>query len=377
MINKGKIMEYKNTIPQYPMLEIDLHKIKHNINTVVDICQKRGIQVTGVVKGFHAIPEMIEVYGTSNCTHLGTSRMEQMKQCKAIAPNIPTMMLRIPMLCEIEQVVTYADCSLNSEISTLVALDKEAGRQCTTHDVILMTDLGDLREGFWGEDQLVTACNMVERELPNLHLLGIGTNLGCYGSVQPTINKMEELTQVAVAVETAIGRELELISGGGTTSFPLVYRGVMPEKINHLRIGEGLCLTYDYGTYFGIDTSFLHQDGLLLKAQIIEIKDKPSHPVGEVDHDAFGHYPTYVDRGIRRRALLAMGKVDFGETEMIFARNKKVEILGGSSDHLILDIENCKDELHIGDILEFELSYLSMVYATCSQNLYRNILPVH
>jgi len=361
---------------KYPMLEINLIKLKHNIDSVLDICEKSGIKVAGVVKGFNAIYEMIEVYSKSKCSSLASSRIEQLIECRKVSPNMPTMMIRLPMLSEIELVVRYADSSLNSEMVTLEALEKESSIQKKIHNVILMVDVGDLREGFFSIESVVETALYVEKNMPSLHLLGLGINLGCYGAIKATVEKMDELIAVADAVETAISRKLEILSGGNTTSMPLVFSGIMPKRINHLRIGEGLCLTYDYGEFFGIDNSFLHQDALVLKASVIEIKDKPSYPIGIIGHDGFGHYPSYTDRGTRRRALLAVGKVDFGEVEMIFPKNKKVEIVGASSDHLILDIENCKNEIKIGDILEFELTYMSMVYATSSRNVKKSILSM-
>ncbi len=359
---------------KYPMLEIDLTKLKHNIDSITSICEKSNIKVAGVVKGFNAIPSMLEVYAKSKCSSLASSRIEQLIECKKINQNMPTMMIRLPMLSEIELLVRYADSSLNSEVIILEALEKECKRQKKIHNVILMVDVGDLREGIFDTETVIEIALNIEKNMSCLHLLGLGINLGCYGAIEATVEKMNELISVAELVETAISRKLEVLSGGNTTSMPLVFNGSMPNRINHLRIGEGLCLTYDYGKFFGIDSSFLHQDVLVLKAEVIEIKDKPSYPIGTIGHNGFGHYPSYIDRGIRRRALLAVGKVDFGEVEMIFPKNEKIEIVGASSDHLIIDIENSKNEIKIGDILNFELTYLSMVYASGSRNVKKSIL---
>lgn len=82
------------------------------------------------------------------------------------------------------------------------------------HEVIIMSDLGDLREGFWDEEELVDCAKVVEQELDNIILKGVGTNLGCYGSIKPTATKMNELISIAEHVEERIERKLELISGG-------------------------------------------------------------------------------------------------------------------------------------------------------------------
>ncbi|MBN7774282.1 alanine racemase [Clostridium aminobutyricum] len=354
---------------RYPQLEVDLKKLRHNIDTMAALCQQKGINIAGVIKGFHAIPELVKEFDESNCQYIASSRMEQIIESKKAGCNTPFIMIRIPMPSEIPDLVKYVDYSLNSEVSILNKINEECLRQNKRHGVILMADLGDLREGFWDKEEMLQAALHVEKDLSHIDLMGVGTNLGCYGSIKATPEKMNELIDIAERIESAIGRKLEIISGGATTSAIMVFDGSMPERINHLRIGEGMILAYDYGTLFGVDASFLNQDVFTLKAQVIEVKDKPSHPVGELSYDAFGRVQTYEDRGIRRRALVALGKVDIGDADCLLPRNKSIEILGASSDHLILDIEDCKDDLHVGDILEFDLCYATIVYATSSKNI--------
>ena len=55
------------------------------------------------------------------------------------------------MISEADKVVEYADISLNSELETIRALSKEALIKGRSHNIILMVDLGDLREGYYNE----------------------------------------------------------------------------------------------------------------------------------------------------------------------------------------------------------------------------------
>jgi len=116
------------------------------------------------------------------------------------------MMVRIPMISEAEAVAASADISLNSERDTLTALNEAAMANEKVHSVILMVDLGDLREGFMTVEELIEAAVWVERDLSYIHLMGIGTNVGCYGSVKPTPSNMGQLVAMARQVEKAIGR---------------------------------------------------------------------------------------------------------------------------------------------------------------------------
>lgn len=357
-----------NTLEKkYPVVEVDLKKLRHNIDEIVRRCNEQGIGVAGVVKGFNGIPETLKLYEESDCIAIASSRLEHLEDARNLGLKGPYLAIRVPMLSEVPDLVKFADMSLNSELSVIKAIDEECGRQGKVHGVILMADLGDLREGFWDKKEMVEAAVYIEKELKNVHLLGVGTNLGCYGSINATPDKMEDLIAVAESIEEAIGRKLEIISGGGTTSFPLVVNHTMPERINHLRIGEGIALGRDLEDLWGLDMSYLNQDVFTLKAEIIEIKDKPSYPVGEIFVDCFGNRGQYVDRGIRKRAILGAGKVDFALDSQLDPRLPGVEVLGSSSDHLIVDIEECKENLKVGDILEFDLHYSTMVYLTSSK----------
>ena len=352
---------------EYPVITADLGKLRRNIDEVVKKCTAKGISVAGVVKGFNGIPQTLRLYEESDCVSIASSRLEHIEDARNQGCKGPFLCIRIPMLSEIPDLVRLADMSLNSEITVIREIDAECARQGKTHGIILMADLGDLREGYWDKKELVEVAVEIETRLSNLHLLGVGTNLGCYGSIDATPDKMEELIAVAEAVETAIGRKLEILSGGGTTSLPLVLTDQMPERINHLRIGEGIEIARDLEDLWHLDMSFLHQDIFTLKAQIVEIKDKPSYPVGKIFVDCFGNQGSYIDRGIRKRAVVAVGKVDFALDSQLDPRLSGIEVLGASSDHLLLDIEENKDNLQVGDILEFDLHYSTVVYLTSSR----------
>lgn len=358
-----------NSEIRYPLVELDLAKFRNNIDQAVERCGKMGIGLAGVIKGFTGIPEGVKEFADAGVDFIASSRLEQIQGAIDFGIKATYMLIRVPMLSEMEEAIRLADISLNSEVETLKALNKEALKQGKTHKVILMIDLGDLREGFWDKKELLEAALMVEKELDGLYLAGVGTNLGCYGSITATPEKMNELIADAEMIEKAIGRKLDIISGGATTSFPMVLNGTMPERINNLRMGEGIILAKDLKDLFRLDMSFMYQDAFTLKAQIIEVKDKPSYPVGELSFDAFGNVGVYEDRGIRKRALLGIGKVDIAYPDMIYPRDKGVEVLGASSDHLILDIEDTERDFKVGDIVEFDLCYATIVFVTNSPNV--------
>lgn len=353
----------------YPRCEINLGYLRENVAAMVERCGAIGIEIAGVIKGTTGLVECAKQYVAGGAVMLASSRLEQIEDCREAGLDLPYMLLRVPMLSEVPEAIRLTDISLNSELVVLEALNDEAGRQGKVHQVILMADLGDLREGFWDKDEMLDVAVKVENEMPNLELAGVGVNVGCYGSILATAEKLQELVDIAERIEAAIGRELRYISGGATTSLMRVLDGDMPPRINLLRCGEGILLARDLDHFFGYDMSFMHQDVYTLKAEIIELRDKPTHPIGEITIDAFGHKPVYEDRGIRKRALLGIGKVDYGDINEIFPREEGIVVLGASSDHTILDVEDAKRELHVGDIIEFDINYASMVYVTNCRNV--------
>ena len=355
---------------QYPQLEFDLALLRSNADAVISRCRGMGIRVCGVVKGVDGLPEAARVLRAAGAAELGTSRLEQVAKCRAAGVPGPWLLIRIPGLTELSDVVALCETSLQSEWPTLLALEEECLRQNKTHRVIVMTDLVDLREGFWDKKELVDVCERVERELPHVHLAGIGVNLTCYGSTKPTPEKMNELVGLARQVEQRIGRKLEIVSGGATSSFTLVHWGTMPAGVNHLRIGEAILLGKDLQVDWGIrDMDYLRMDALTLRAEVVEVKDKPTYPIGEFAIDAFGRKPVYEDRGIRRRAILALVRADVGELESLIPREPGLTVIGGSSDHCIVDVEDCPRRLQVGDIVEFSLCYSHMLYATARSDM--------
>ena len=344
---------------RYPELVIDLKKLENNIKQIKDVCSKENIKLAGVIKGCTALPEIAKEFDKQNLEFIASSRIEQLIPLKEII-NTPLMMIRIPMISEVEDIITYTDISLNSEIETLKELNKEAKKQNKVHKIILMQDLGDLREGFFNEEELIETALIVENDLKNLHLSGIGTNLGCYGAIVPTKEKLEELVKSAEKIEEKINRKLEYISGGATSSLTRLFDNDMPERINLLRVGEGILLAKDLKDLWGYDQSFMYQDVFKLKCEVIEVKDKPTHPIGKIFVDAFGNKPTYEDKGIRKRALIALGKVDYAYIDELIINEPGTSIVGASSDHTILDIEDAKRDIKVGDIIEFDLCYATI-----------------
>ncbi|MDF2676651.1 MAG: alanine/ornithine racemase family PLP-dependent enzyme [Bacillota bacterium] len=359
---------------RYPILEVNVNKIYNNAKVVTGLCKENNIKVAGIIKGFGGIVPCADAMVKGGCVQIGSSRIEQLKQIKKAEIDIPLMLIRIPMKNEIKDVVKYSDICLVSERNTLSELQKQAKKQNKLYKIILMYDLGDLREGVFSKDELLELALYTELELSNLILEGIGTNLTCYGSIAPTYENLKELSDVAEFVEQRIGRKLEIISGGGTTTLPTLLQGFVPEKINHLRIGEGIINTQDLPLYWNSNIDGLDADTFILKAQIVELNKKPTHPIGKIVVNAFGETSFYEDKGIRKRAIVALGNQDVGDSSKLIPKDKSINVLGASSDHTILDIEDCEKDYKLGDIIEFNVLYPAMLFSSLSEYVHKKII---
>nr|WP_244262336.1 alanine/ornithine racemase family PLP-dependent enzyme [Thermoanaerobacter wiegelii] len=272
------------------------------------------------------------------------------------------MLLRIPMKSEVEEVIKYADISLNSEIDTIKSLSEEAKKQRKIHEIILMVDLGDLREGVLKEDVIPIVEQIVKLE--GIRLRGIGTNLTCYGSVIPTPDILEELVEIKNSINKKFNLNLDIVSGGNSSSLYLVQNGLIPRGITQLRIGEAIVLGRE--TAFGDRIPHTYDDVFTLEAQIVELKEKPSYPRGILGMDAFGERQVYVDRGIMKRAILAVGKQDVNMNDLI-PMDSSIELIGSSSDHLIVNVTNSQYPYNVGDIIKFKLRYGGILSCSTSE----------
>ncbi len=354
----------------FPELQISLSKIYDNCLQTVTRCQLKGINVCGVVKGCSGLFEVANTLSRAGVAQLGTSKIEHAYMCKNKGIMTPFLLLRVPGLSEIPDVVQLFEYSLESEMTTIEAIENECSKTRTHHKVIMMIDLGDLREGYWNKNELISDCIKIDRDCNYVKLAGIGVNLGCYGAIKPTVEKMDELVSIARAIESKVGYRLEIISGGATTSFPLVHNNSMPKGINHLRIGDNILLSRGLQTNWKIkDMDYLDMTAFLIRAEIVEIKVKPSYPQGDFAFNAYGKLPQYEDIGKRKRALIALGNADVGDVNSLVPVNENIRVVGGSSDYMIVDVTNCKKDFQVGEVVEFFPRYVNMLSMTASQNV--------
>ena len=352
---------------EYPKLVVKPGNMRHNMEQVVAVAAEGGMKVTGVSKGFCSIPECCRAMLEAGCENIGVARTVDLKKLKEFDPSIETLLTRIPMISEAEDVVRYADIALVSGIEVLEALNEKALATGNTLKVVIMQDIGDLREGYYDQEEMVRDAVRVEKEMPGLKLYGVGTNFGCYGSVNPSTDKMELLTETGEMIEERIGRKLDMYSVGGTQVLNLVPEKGLTPRINNARCGIVSITEAPYTWEADIPDRV---DSFRLRAEIVELRNKPTMPNGKMGSAALNEKRVYVDRGIRRRAIVALGHQDVGEgTDSIIPVEPGIEVLGSSSDHTILDVEDYQGELRVGGYVEFNINYIACMHLTMSSDL--------
>ena len=226
-----------------------------------------------------------------------------------------------------------------------------------------MLDVGDLREGVDNIPELVALAKLCE-SLPNLRLRGVGTNHACLNGVLPTKENLTFLVEGAEAVEHAIGRKLDIISGGSSVNLLLLRDGInqMPARINHLRLGGIIANPMNIRLGRGLTFEGLREDSVRLVAEIVEIHEKDSAPKGATKNWA-GEVITRQDKGRRMRAILALGSQDVADAGTLIPLDNGVEVVGCSSDHTIVDVTDTGRTWRSGDTLTFKVRYSNMLYA--------------
>ncbi len=301
---------------------------------------------------------------------LGESRLKHIRRLRNAGINADIMMLRLPSLSEVEDVVHLTQVSLNSQTKTVQALSDAALAQGITHQVILMIDVGDRREGVMPEKAVSVAKQMAH--LPAIELVGVGTNVSCIGGVQPTRENTQMLVDVAEDIEQSLGVSLPVISGGNTSSLRLLANEEMPARVNQLRIGEGILRGADPNVPWDLPAPY--QDAVHIIAEVIELEDKPSLPQGPILFDAFGRKPHWEDLGVRRRAILDIGEQDLRISGLTPIR-RGVTIVGASSDHLVVDVTDAQPPVQLGETLKFLPNYAALATAMASYSVSHIVTP--
>lgn len=334
-----------------PRVEIDLVKIEHNARELVTQLASRGIDVTGVTKATLGSPEVAKAMIAGGVTCLGDSRIENLETLHDANICTPLTLLRSPTPDQASRAVACATISQVSEREVVNALSVAAGRRAFTHGLVLMVELGDLREGVLPGDVLDIA-RYISRTR-HVAFAGLATNLACRAGVVPSADNMGELSALATMVEGKLGLHLPIISGGNSAN--LAWAMDAPAgRINNLRLGESILLGCDPLTRTPLPG--LYTDAFTLVVPVIESLAKPTTPYGATGETAFGIPAQILERGTIIQTIAAIGRQDVDPDGL--APPSGITVLAASSDHLVLETQHF---LVPGTEIRFGLNYSALL----------------
>jgi predicted amino acid racemase len=352
-------------------IKMNRESLRHNFNFLKDLFDSYDLH-WGVVSKLLCgnqlfLTELIEL----GVREIHDSRISNLQKVKEINSDVQTVYIKPPAKENVENIIRYADVSMNTEYYTLKWLSDEAVKQDREHMVIIMIETGDLREGVMGEHLIDFYSKCFE--LPNIKIVGIGTNLNCLHGVMPSQDKLIQLSLYKQIIELKFNRTIPWISGGTSVTIPLILNRQIPKGVNHFRVGETL--------YFGVNLfeekliPGMREDVFEFAAQIIEITEKPMLPIGELGANPQGdvmEVDTALYGQTHYRAILDVGLLDLDPKYLIPIKDN-FEVVGASSDMLVLDLGKNEAKHKVGDMLRFRLKYMGALQLLNSDYIEKKI----
>ena len=334
-------------------------KLKHNFDLLQTLFDTEGITWAVVGKLLCGnslfLKEVLELKPKQICD----SRVSNLKSIKLIDPDIETIYIKPAPNGSIDEIVEYADISFNTELETIKLLSQEAVKQQKLHKIIIMVELGELREGVLRED-LISFYEKVF-SLPNIEIIGLGTNLTCMYGILPNNDKLIQLSLYKEVLELRFNKKLPFISGGASVTIPLITNGQLPKAINHFRIGETLFMGTN--AYDGSQYEAYEQHIFKLHAEIIELHEKPMMPSGETGINMTGEkieFDPAWEHVTKFRAIIDLGLLDI-DMEHFFPVNPNHQLVGSSSDMMVIDLDSNPEQLKVGDTISFHMDYMGIL----------------
>jgi len=337
-------------------IELNKDKLHHNYHFLNDIFEKNEISWGAVSKILCGNRNYLKLLLDMGVKEVHDSRISNLKVIKNIDPEVQTVYIKPPPKKSIKSLVKYADVSLNTEYDTIKLISEEAHRQHKTHKIIIMIEMGDLREGVMGEDLIEFYSSIFK--LPNINVIGVGTNLNCLNGIMPTHDKMVQLSLYEQLIEATFNKKIPWVSGGSSVTIPMIFKKLIPKGVNHFRVGETLFFGNDLITNKPIRG--MKTDVFKLYTEVIEVSEKPKVPIGEVGTNVAGESPELNEQDFGKtsfRAILDIGLLDI-DTKNITPYKKRFKFSGASSDMIVLDIGRNSGKLKVGDLVEFRPDYM-------------------
>lgn len=336
-------------------ITLDRAKLEHNYQFLNQFFAKRNIEWSIVSKMLCGNYDYVKLLCETGIKEICDARISNLRMVKQINPEIQTVYIKPPAKRSIKSIVKYADVSFNTQIETIKWLSEEAQAQKKNHKIVIMIEMGDLREGVMGEEVVHFYSQVFE--LPNIEVVSFGTNLNCLHGVMPSHDKLIQLSLYKQLIEAKFNRNIPFVTGGTSVVIPLIFNGQLPKGVNHFRVGE--TLFFGLNLFTGEIIEGMQGDVIKLYAEVIELIVKPKVPMGEMEANPSGEVYELKEEDYGKtayRAILDLGLLDISP-EFLIPEHSGIEISGASSDMLVLDLGD-ESRYKVGDLVPFRLKYM-------------------
>ncbi|CAM3945871.1 alanine racemase [Flavobacterium antarcticum] len=353
-------------------ITLETKKLANNFNHLNDFFKSHNIDWSIVTKILCGNKKYLTELLNLGIKQYSDSRISNLKMIKNLDPNAQTIYIKPPAKGVIEEVVTYADISMNTDFHTIEMLSEEAVKQNKIHKIIIMIDLGELREGVMREDFVDFYAKVFE--MKNIEVVGLGTNLACLYGIKPNNDKLLQLCLYKQLIELKFNVTIPFVSGGSSVTIPLIKQGLLPKDINHFRVGETLFMGTD--AYNNLPFKNMDNDIFKLYAEIIELYEKPLIPIGELGTNLEGNTMTFDEKNIGKssvRAIIDIGLLDI-DMKHLEATDENVKLAGATSDMVVLDLGENLTNFKVGDQMEFTLDYMGIVRIMNSKYIEKRVV---
>ncbi|MBN2638828.1 MAG: alanine racemase [Bacteroidales bacterium] len=352
-------------------ITLDPKKLQNNFHYLNNLFKRNDIQWTVVSKMLSGNKTYLTELLKLDIKQISDSRVTNLKTIKSINPHIETIYIKPPAKRSVPNVVKYADISMNTEIETIRQLSGEAQKQNKIHKIIIMIELGELREGIMGEEVLNFYAKVFE--MKNIEVVGIGTNLSCLYGVLPNQDKLIQLSLYEQLIESKFNKQIPYVSGGSSVTIPLMLQNLLPKGINHFRVGETLYLGTD--VYNNTTLKKMHSDVFMLYSEIIELSEKPMVPTGEMGTNVDGLKFNFNKNNIgltMYRAIIDLGLLDVDHNHLELV-DSSLSFVGASSDMLVVDLGSNDSNYKVGDLIELKMDYMGALRIINSKYIEKRI----
>jgi len=365
------------------MAELLIHtdRIIGNIEKINALMKKHNSEwtlISKVLSGHKESLRNILAHPSIKEVHsVGDSRLSSLEVIKSLRPDIVTMYIKPVPQNLVPSIVQLADISLISSMRTLELMNDAAARSGVVHRVIVMIELGELREGIVRENIVDFYSRAFAME--NIDVIGLGSNLGCMYGIEPTYDKMIQLSLYRQILEQMFDRKVPIISGGSSITLPLVGSKRLPPTMNHYRIGEAVFLgtsPLDNKRFRNLSTEVFEY-----QANILELEEKQTKPDGIISEAAVGHVAEAETQprsdDTHCRALMDFGLLDV-DVDDVVPKDNNVRFAGTTSDMTVFELGDNKDEkgklrYHVGDTVRFKPSYMGAARLMSSKFIYKTV----